>query len=122
MGIAQLSFSFGRQLKTTVPITIEQQSPKLSDTSKLIQNQVHLKNCLKQKFYDHHSSKSLSPLPLGTTVFVPDCLRIWTGPVSHQAIAPTLFPPLVGNFNEIDDPFIPLSKNANNILNWTCRN
>ena len=79
---AQLLFS--RQLRTTLPITLEQRCLVVPDVSAVRRRDEHLKQRQEANFNAHHGARSLPPLPLGATVFLPD--RQETGQVVSNPV------------------------------------
>lgn len=71
-GYSPAQLLFGRQLRSTVPVTVKQRRPKLPDIVKLIEHDAYLKQRQKQNFDSRHKSKVLPILPVGSTVFLPD--------------------------------------------------
>ena len=115
-GYSPAQLLFGRRIKTTVPITLEQRRPKLLDTSKLLDNETHLKSRQKKNFDSHHPSRSLSPLPLGSFVFLPDRQesgQVTSGPSHRSYIISTPS----GEFRRNRRHINPLSENLHNAPN-----
>ena len=83
---AQLLFS--RQLHNIIilPITLEQGCPVVPDVSAVRRRNEHLKQRQEANFNAHHGARSLPPLPLGATVFLPD--RQETGRVVLNPVCP----------------------------------
>ena len=79
---AQLLYS--RQLRTNVPITLQQRHPTLPDSSRLAQVDQHLKQRQKKNFDSRHRIRPIHPLPLNSTVFIPDSQE--TGQVVSQPV------------------------------------
>lgn len=71
-GYSPAQLLFGRQLKTSLPITIEQRQPKIPNIPKFLCKDSQLKARQKKNFDSRHRSRHLPPLPIGATVFLPD--------------------------------------------------
>ena len=67
---AQLLFS--RQLRTTLPISQEQRRPKVPDATRVKQCEQHQKQRQQANFNSRHRARSLQPLPVGCSVYLPD--------------------------------------------------
>ena len=67
---AQLLFS--RQLRTGLPITLEQRRPVVPDASDVLRRKKDLQKRQETNFNAHHGARPLPPLPTGSTVFLPD--------------------------------------------------
>ena len=67
---AQLLMS--RNLRTTLPVTREQRSPKVVNASELKEKDDRLKDRQKTNFYQRHRAKDLPEIQLGDTVRIPD--------------------------------------------------
>ena len=62
-----------RMLRTTVPSTCSQQSPRIPGVVTLRAKDEHLKSRQKQSFDNHHGAREVPPLAPSDTVWVPDC-------------------------------------------------
>ena len=63
---------FSRQLRTGLPITHEQRRPVVPDTSDVLQCKKDLQKRQETNFNAHHGACPFPPLPMGSTVFIPD--------------------------------------------------
>ena len=81
-GYSPAQLLFGRRLRTTVPMTSEQQRPTLPDTKHFQDKDADLKLRQQSNHDDRHLARRLSPLPEGSPVFLPD--RRETGHIVSQ--------------------------------------
>lgn len=72
IGYSPAQVLFGRQLRTTLPLTTEQRKLKLPDLSRVVSRDEQLKQRQQVNHNAHHAARSLPPLPLGSEVFLAD--------------------------------------------------
>ena len=71
-GYSPAQLLFAGQLRTTVPITVEQRLLRPPDAARVIQHDAHLKQRQKLNFVSRHNSRLLPTLPIGSAVFLSD--------------------------------------------------